>query len=131
MNVKKESEKSGLKLNIQKMKIMASSSITSWQKKREKAEAMTDFIFLGSKITAAMKLKGTYSLEEKHIKKQRRYFANKDPSSQSYSFSNSHVQMWELDIKEGWAFIETSVNDKKLTFHFPSPHDWSALLLCW
>ena len=53
LKVKEESEKTGLKLNIQKMKIMASSSITSWQKKRKKAEAMTDFFhFLGSKITA-------------------------------------------------------------------------------
>ena len=52
MKVKEQSEKTGLKLNIQKMKIMASSSITSWQKKRKKAEAMTDFFhFLGSKIT--------------------------------------------------------------------------------
>ena len=119
------------------MKIMASSSITSWQKKREKAEAMTDFIFLGSKITAAMKLKDAAPWKESYnkfrqcIKKQRHHFADKSLFSQSYSFSNSHVQMWELDIKEGWAFIETSVNDKKLTFHFPSPHDWSALLLCW
>ena len=52
MKVKAESEKAGLKFNIQKMKIMASSPITSWQIEREKVEAVTDFIFLGSKITA-------------------------------------------------------------------------------
>ena len=51
MKVKEESEKTGLKLNIQKMKIMASSPITSWQIEREKVETVTDFIFLGSKIT--------------------------------------------------------------------------------
>ena len=51
MSVKEESEKASLKLNIQKMKIMASSPITSWQTKGEKVEAMTDFLFLGSKIT--------------------------------------------------------------------------------
>ena len=69
MKVKEQSEKVGLKCNIQKTKIMASGSITSWQIEREKAEAVTDFIFLGSKITAvvtpAMKLKDSCSLEEK------------------------------------------------------------------
>ena len=52
-----------------------------------------------------MKLKEAYSLEERfwHIKKQRHYFANKGPSSQSYGFSSSHVWMWDLDHKEGWA----------------------------
>ena len=65
MKVKEESEKVGLKLNIQKPKIMASSSITSWQTDGETMEAMTDFIFGGSKITAAMKSKDAYSLDEK------------------------------------------------------------------
>ena len=67
MKVKKESEKTGLKLNIQKTKIMTSSPITSWQIDGGKVEAVTDFLFLGSKITtviAAMKLKDAYSLEE-------------------------------------------------------------------
>ena len=59
-----QSKKVGLKLNIQKTKIMASSSITSWQIDGETVEIVTDFIFLGFKITAAMKLKDTYSLEE-------------------------------------------------------------------
>ena len=69
MKVKEESEKAGLKLNIQKTKIMASGSITSWQIDGETMETMRDFIFLGSKITAkvtaAMKVKDTCSLEEK------------------------------------------------------------------
>ena len=63
--VKEESEKVGLKLNIQKTKIMASGPITSWQMDGETMETVTDFLFLGSKITAAMKLKDAYSLEEK------------------------------------------------------------------
>ena len=69
MKVKVESEKVGLKLNIQKMKIMASGSITSWEIDRETVETVSYFIFLGSKITAmvtaAMKLKDAYSLEGK------------------------------------------------------------------
>ena len=69
MKAKEESEKAGLKLNIQKMKIMASGPITSWEIDGEKVEAVTDFIFLGSKITwmvtAGMKLKDACSLEGK------------------------------------------------------------------
>ena len=64
MKVKEESEKVGLKLNIHKTKIMASSPITAWQIDGETMETVTDFIFLGSKITEVMKLKDTYSLEE-------------------------------------------------------------------
>ena len=69
MKVKEESEKVGLKLNIQKTKIMSSSPITSWQIDGETVETVSDCIFLGSKITAdgdaAMKLKDAYSLAEK------------------------------------------------------------------
>ena len=69
MKVKEESEKASLKLKIQKTKIMASSPITSWQTDRETMETVSDFIFMGSKITedvsAAMKLKDACSLEEK------------------------------------------------------------------
>ena len=67
MKVKEKSEKVGLKLNIQKMKIMASGPITSWEIDEETVETVSDFIFLGSKITAdgAMKLKDAYSLERK------------------------------------------------------------------
>ena len=113
MIVKDKSEKVGLKLNIQKTKIMASGPITSWQIDGETVETATDFIFLGSKIIAdgdcSMKLKDAargkknYDQPRHHIKKQRYYFANKGPSSQGYGFSSSHVWMWELDHKEGWA----------------------------
>ena len=69
MKVKEESEKVGLKFNVQKMKIMASGPITSWQIDGETVETVTDFNFLGSKtlqmVTAAMKLKDACSLEEK------------------------------------------------------------------
>ena len=65
MKVTEESEKLGLKLNIQKMKIMVSSPITSWQTDGETMETVTDFILGGSKITAAVKLKDACSLEEK------------------------------------------------------------------
>ena len=69
MKVKVESEKVGLKLNIQKTKIMASGPITSWEIEGETVETVSDFIFLGSKITAncdcSHKIKDTYSLEEK------------------------------------------------------------------
>ena len=114
MKVKEESEKVGLKLNIQKTKIMASGPITSRQIDGETVERVTDFIFFWAPkslqmVIAAMKLKDAYSSEGKlwptrqHIKKQRRYFANKGPSSQGYGISSSHVWMWELDYKESWA----------------------------
>ena len=103
MKVKEESEKLGLKLNIQKTKIMASGPITSWQIDGETVETVRHFIFLGSKITedgeSAMKIKDSCSLKKsygqprQYIKKQRHYFANKSPSSQSGGFSSSHVWM--------------------------------------
>ena len=102
MKVKVENEKVGLKLNIQKTKIMASGPITSWEIDGETVEIVSDFIFGGSKslqmVTAAMKLKDTpwkesYEQPRQHIKKQRHYFANKGPSSQGYSFSSGHVWM--------------------------------------
>ena len=96
MKVKEESEKVGLKLNIQKTKIMASNPITSWQIDGEAVETVTDFILGVPKslqmVIAAMKLKDAYSLEAKfdqprqHIKKQRHYFVNKGPSSQVMVF---------------------------------------------
>ena len=113
IKVKEESEKADLKLNIQKMKIMVSVPITSMKRGGETMEPVTDFIFLDSKslqmVTVAMKLKDTCSLEKsydqprEHIKKQKPYFANKVPSSQSYGFSSSHVWIWELAHKESWA----------------------------
>ena len=103
MKVKEESEKVGLKLNPQKAKIVASSPITSQHIYWETTETVTDFIFLGSKITASGECsheiktltpwKETYDQPRQHIKKQIHYFANKGPSSQGYSFSNSHVWM--------------------------------------
>ena len=104
MKVKEESEKVGLKLNIQKTKIMASSPITSWQIDGEAVETVTDFIFLGSKITAdadcSHEIKRCLLLGRKAmtnldsiLKKQRHYFANKGPSSQNYGFSSRHVWM--------------------------------------
>ena len=103
MKVKEESEKVGLKLNIQKTKILASGPITSWQIDGETMETVTDFIFLGSKITAdgdcshEIKIlapwKKSCDKPRQHIKKQRHYFANKGPSSQSYGFSSSHEWM--------------------------------------
>ena len=101
--VKEEREKPGLKLNIQKTKIMASGPITSWQIDGETMEIVTDIIFLGSKITAdddaAMRLKilapwkKSYDQPRQHMKKQRHDFADKGPSSQSYGLSSSHVWM--------------------------------------
>ena len=104
MKVKEKSEKVGLKLNIQKTKIMASGSITSWQIDGETVETVTDFIFLGSKITAdgdcSHEIKRHLLLGRKVmtnldsiLKRQRHYFANKGPSSQSSGFSSSHVWM--------------------------------------
>ena len=100
MKVKEESEKVGLKLNIQKTKIMASGPITSWHIDEEIVETVADFIFWGSKITAdcdcSHEIKRRLLLGRKvmkHIKKQRHYFANKGPSSQGYGFSCGHVWM--------------------------------------
>ena len=110
MKVKEESKKVDLKLNIQKTKIMTSGSITLWQIDGETVEIVRDFIFWGSKITAD----GDCSHEilrhlllgrkvmtnlDSIFKKQRHYFTNKGPSSQSYGFSSSHVWIWELDYK--------------------------------
>ena len=103
MKLKEESEKVGLKLNIQKTKIMALGPITSWQVDGETMETVTDFIFGGSKITAdgdcshesktLVYWKKSYDQPRQHIKKQSYYFANKGPSSQSYGFSSSYVWM--------------------------------------
>ena len=105
--MKEESEKVGLKLNIQKTKIMASSPITSWQISGERVETVADFILGGSKITAdgdrSHEIKrhlllgrnkeqlSYYDQPREHIKKQRHYFTN--TSSQIYGFSSGHVWM--------------------------------------
>ena len=103
MKVKEESEKVGLKLNIQKTKIMASGPITSWEIDGERVVTVSDCIFLGSKITAdgdcSHEIKRHLLLGRKvmtnldSIKKQRHYFANKGPASQGYGFSSNHVWM--------------------------------------
>ena len=113
MKVKEKSEKFGLKPNIQKTKIMASSSITSKKIDGEIMERVRDFVLGGSKITAGgdcshdIKMlapwKKSYDQPRQHIKKQRHYFANKGPYSQSYGFSSSPLWMWELNYKESWA----------------------------
>ena len=104
MKVKEESEKAGLQFNVKKTKIMVSGPITSWQIDRDNVETMSDFIFLGSKITVdddcSQKIrsrfapwKSSYDKSRQCIKKQRHHFANKGLYSQSYGFSNSHVWM--------------------------------------
>ena len=111
--VKEESKRAGLKLNIQNTNTMASSPITSWQIDGETTETVTDFIFLGSKITANSDYsheirkmlapwKKSYGKPGYHNKKLRYYFANKGPSSQSYGISSSPVWIWELEHKESW-----------------------------
>ena len=101
MKVKEENEKAGLKLNIQKMKIMASGPLTSWQIDGETIETVRDFIFLGSKITAdgdcSHDSKRHLLLGRKAVKnldsilKNRHYFANNGPYSENHGFSSSHV----------------------------------------
>ena len=100
MKVKEESEKVGLKLNIQKTKIMASGPITSW---KIDVEIVTDLIWGGSKITAdgdcSHEIKRRLLLGRKvmnnldSILNSRQYFANKGPSGQGYGFSSGHVWM--------------------------------------
>ena len=107
--VKKESQKVGLKLNIQKIKIMASCPISAWQ---IDGETVTDFIFFGSKITAdgdcSQEIKRHLLLRRKAMKNLDSILKSKDitdkgPPSQSYGFSSSHIWIWEVDHKEIWA----------------------------
>ena len=104
MKVKEENEKVGLKLNIQKTKIVASGPITSWQIDGGKVETVADFIFFGSKVTAdsdcSHEIKKRLLLGRKAMinldsifKKQRYHFADKGLYSQTYGFSSSHVQV--------------------------------------
>ena len=111
MRVKEESERAGLKLNIKKIKIMASGPITSWQIVGRKVEVVTDFLFFGSKITAD----GDWSHQIRRylllgreamtnldcVLKSRLYSVNKDLYSQGYGLPSSYVWLWELDRKEG------------------------------
>ena len=105
-----DSEEVGLKFNIQKTKIMVSGPISSWQIDGETMETVTDFIFLGCKVTvvgdSSHDLKDTCSLEENLWPTLDSILKNRDTTllttSQSYGFSSSHVWMWQLDYKESW-----------------------------
>ena len=108
---------------------MASGPITSWQIEGENVEEVTDFLFLGSKITAdgdcsheirrwLLLGRKSYDKPRQYVKKERHHFADKGPYSQDYGLSSSHVRMWELDNKEGrvpknWCF-QTVVLEKFL-----------------
>ena len=118
MKVKVESEKVGLKLNIQKTKIMASGPTTSWEIDGETVETVADLISGGSKITAdgdcSHEIKRQLLLGRKAMKNLDSILKSRDitfptetlfsqgPSSQSYGFSTSRVWIWELDHEEGW-----------------------------
>ena len=106
MKVKVESEKVGLKLNIWKTKIMASGPITSWQIDGETVGTLSPkycrWWLQPWNLKMLTPWKKSYDQPRQHIKKQRHYFADKGPYSQSYGFPRSHVWMWELDHKEGW-----------------------------
>ena len=114
MKVKEKSVKPGLKLNIQKTKIIASGPITSWQIDEETMEMVTYFIFLGSKITAdgdcGHEIKRCLLLGRKAMTNLDNILKSRDITLQTkvhlvkaMVFSSSHVQMWELDHKDSWA----------------------------
>ena len=115
MKVKKDSEKVGLKLIIQDIKIMVSGPITSWQIDGKQWKQWLTLFWGAPKslqmVTIALKLKYTYlllgrksmtNLDSTLESRGFANFANKGPSSQNYDFSSSHVWMWELDYKESW-----------------------------
>ena len=129
------------------MKIMASGPIIPWQIGGEIMETVRDFILGGSKITAdgdcsheiktLAPWKKSYDQPRQHIKKQRHYFANESPSSQSYALSSSHVWMWELDCKESWVLknwcfwtvvlektLESPLNCKEIQPFHPKGNQW-------
>ena len=106
LKVREESEETGLKLNIQKTMIMASGSITSWQTDGEKKWIQWQILFSWAPkslwtVTAVVGRKVMTNLDS--ILKSRDIICRKSPFSQSYGFSRSHVWMWVLDHKEGWA----------------------------
>ena len=112
---------------------MISGSSSSWQTEEEKVEAWQILFSWALKslymVIAAMKLKiccsleGSYDKHRQHIKKQRHHFADKGPSSQRYGFSSSHVWMWELGLKEGWAPKNWSFQTVVLNRTLASPLD--------
>ena len=103
MRVKEESERTSLRLNTKKTKIMACSPITSWQVEGEKVEVVTDFLFLGSKITAdgdcSHEIRGRFlfgriaTTNLDRVLKSRHYFADKDLYSQGYGLPRHHLQL--------------------------------------
>ena len=138
MKVKEESEKVGLKLNIQKTKIVASGPITSWQIDGETMETVTDFIFWVSKITAggdcSHEIKRRLLLGRKAMINLDNILKSRDITLQTkvhlvkaMVFPSSHVWMWELDYKESWALqnwcFGTAVLEKTLT----SPLDFKEI----
>ena len=140
MKVKEESEKVGLKLNIQKMKIMASCPITLQQIDGETVETVADFIFLGSKITVdgdcSHEIKRYLLLGRKVMTNLDSIFKTRDitlPTKghlvKAMVYSSSHVWMWELDYKESWVqknwCFWTMVLEKTLE----SPLDWKEIQL--
>ena len=140
MKVKEESEKVGLKLNIQKTKTMASSPITWWHTDEETVETVTDLFLEGSEIIAdgdcSHEIKRCLLLGRKVmnnldsiLKSRDIYFVCKDPSSQGYGFSSIHVWIWELDYKESWVpknwCIWTVVLEK--TLESQSPVDFKEI----
>ena len=121
MKVKKETEKVGLKINIQKTNIMASGPNTSWQIDGETVETVADLIFLRSKIVAdgdcSHEIKRRLLLGRKvmtnldSILKKRHYFANKGTSSQGYGFSCGHVWMWRKLSAEELMLLNCGVGE--------------------
>ena len=148
MKVKEDSEKVGLKFNIQKTKILVFSPITSWQIAGETMETLTNFISLCSKITAdgdwCHEIKRHLLLGRKAMtnldsifKKRRHHLADKGRYSQRYGFSSSHIKMWELDYKESWVLknwclwtvvlektLESPLNCKEIQPVHPKDQSW-------
>ena len=135
MKVNEESEKAGLILNIQKIKVMASHPITSWQIDGEKVETVLDFIFLGSKISAdcgySHKIKRCLLLGWKDnksrqlLKKKRHYWQRYNQSY--YFFFRSHVRMWQLNHKEGWVLKNWCLQIVGLQKTLESNLDWKNI----
>ena len=137
MKVKEESEKVGLKLNIQKTKIMASSPITSWEIDGETVETVSDFIFGGSKITAdgdcCHEIKRWLLFERKvvtnvdSILKSRGIILPNCLPGQGYGFSRGYVWMWELDCEESWALKNWCFSTVVLVKTFENPLDFKEI----
>ena len=136
MKVKEESEKVGLKLNIQKKKIMASGPITSWQIDGEIVETVADYFSVLQNhcrwwlqpwnLKTLAPWKKSYDQPRQHIKKQRHYFANKGPSTQSYGFSSGHIygcENWTVKKAECWRIDAFELLEKTLE----SPLDYKEI----